>query len=77
MGQLNLILPELFLISSIMILLMIGVFSKNSFNLVFKLSVLTLFITFILLFNEAGQATAKLFNNSFIVDYLSFFIFLI
>ncbi len=73
MEQLNLIFPELFLISSIMVLLMIGVFSKDSFNLIFKLSVLTLFITFILLFNHPTHTSAKLFNNSFIVDYLSLF----
>ena len=32
MDQLNLIIPELFLSVSIMILLMIGVFYKNSFK---------------------------------------------
>ena len=48
MDQLNLILPELFLTTSIMILLMIGVFFKNSFNLIFKLSTITLLVTFVL-----------------------------
>ena len=45
MDQLNFIIPELFLTASIMILLMIGVFYKNSFNLIFKLSVIILLAT--------------------------------
>ena len=62
-SQLNMILPELFLTSSIMILLMFGVFYKNSFNLVFKLSIATLIVTFILLFNQAANISAYLFNR--------------
>ena len=73
MDQLNLILPELFLITSIMILLMIGVFVKNSFNLIFKLSTIILLVTFILLFNHSIDTSDKIFNNSFTVDYLSLF----
>jgi len=73
MEQLNLIIPELFLITSIMILLMIGVFYKNSFNLIFKLSTIILLATFILLFNHSVDASAKLFNNSYTIDYLSLF----
>ena len=49
MEQLNLIIPELFLTTSIMILLMIGVFYKNSFNLIFQLSIIILLVTFILI----------------------------
>ena len=73
MDQLNLILPELFLITSIMILLMIGVFFKNSFNLIFKLSTIILLVTFVLLFNHSIDTSDKIFNNSFTVDYLSLF----
>ena len=73
MNQLNLIFPELFLISSTMILLMIGVFSKNSFNLIFKLSTVTLLIALVILFNHPVDTSVKLFNNSFIVDYLALF----
>ena len=73
MDQLNLILPELFLTTSIMILLMIGVFFKNSFNLIFKLSTIILLVTFILLFNHSIDTSDKIFNNSFTVDYLSLF----
>ena len=73
MDQLNLIIPELFLTTSIMILLMIGVFYKNSFNLIFKLSTIVLLATFILLFNHSVDTSAKLFNNSYTIDYLSLF----
>jgi len=73
MDQLNLIIPELFLTISIMILLMIGVFYKNSFNLIFKLSTIVLLVTFILLFNHSVDTSAKLFNNSYTIDYLSLF----
>jgi len=73
MEQLNLIIPELFLTTSIMILLMIGVFYKNSFNLIFKLSTIILLATFILLFNHSVDTSAKLFNNSYTIDYLSLF----
>jgi len=73
MDQLNLIIPELFLTTSIMILLMIGVFYKNSFNLIFKLSMIILLATFILLFNHSVDTSAKLFNNSYTIDYLSLF----
>ena len=73
MEQLNLIIPELFLTTSIMILLMIGVFYKNSFNLIFKLSMIVLLATFILLFNHSVDTSAKLFNNSYTIDYLSLF----
>jgi len=73
MDQLNLIIPELFLTTSIMILLMLGVFYKNSFNLIFKLSTIILLATFILLFNHSVDTSAKLFNNSYTIDYLSLF----
>ena len=73
MDQLNLIIPELFLITSIMILLMIGVFYKNSFNLIYKLSVITLLAAFILLFNHSMDISIKLFNNSYTIDYFSLF----
>ena len=73
MDQLNLIIPELFLSVSIMILLMIGAFYKNSFNLIFKLSMTVLLATFILLFNHPVDTSAKLFDNSYTIDYLSLF----
>ncbi len=73
MSHLNLIIPELFLITSIMILLMIGAFYKNSFNLIFKLSTFILLFTFVLVFTHKIDITAYLFNNSYTIDYLSLF----
>ena len=73
MEKLNLVIPELFLISSILILLMIGAFYKNSFNLIFKLSIVILLATFILLFNHSIDTSSKLFGNSYMIDYLSLF----
>ena len=73
MEQLILIIPELFLITFIMILLMIGVFYKNSFNLIFKLSTIILLVTFLLLFIHSVDTSAKLFNNSYTIDFLSLF----
>ena len=43
--NLNILLPELFLTISIFTILMIGVFVKNSFNLVFYLSSIIILLT--------------------------------
>ncbi len=69
MDQLNFIIPELLLTASLMILLMIGVFYKNSFNLIYKLSVIILLATFILLFNHSIDTSIKLLYNSYTINY--------
>ncbi len=73
MNQLNFIIPELFLIISIMILLMVGVFYKKSFNLIFKLSSVSLLTAIVLLFNHSVDTSILIFNDSYIIDYLSLF----
>ena len=60
--DLNLILPEIFLSLSIMSLLMIGVFKKNSSNLIFNLSILTLFILAALILNLSSVNKILIFN---------------
>jgi NADH-quinone oxidoreductase subunit N len=65
------ILPELFLSFSIMFLLMLGVFVKRSFNLVYLLSILTLVFGIFLILNQPNEI--KIFNESFIIDKLSIF----
>ena len=55
MDQLNLIIPELFLTTSIMILLMLGVFYKNSFNLIFKLSTIVLLAHIYIIIQSFGR----------------------
>ena len=73
MDYINLIIPEIFLAISIMSLLMIGVFYKNSFNFVYKLTIIVLFFTIILLFNHSTDTSSKIFNGSYTIDYLSLF----
>ncbi len=71
---LELILPEIFLSLSIMFLLILGVFKKNSSNLIQSLSLIILIITAVITFNETiGIKKILLFNNSIIIDYLSSF----
>ncbi len=73
MNYINFIVPELFLAISIMILLIVGVFYKNSFNLIYKISSIVLLGTFILLFTLKIDDSFHLFNNSYIIDYFSSF----
>ena len=52
MENLNLVLPEIFISLSIMFLLILGVFIKNSSKLIFNASILILLITAVITFNE-------------------------
>ena len=71
MDQINYIFPELFLSISIMALLMLGAFHKNSANLVYQSSLIVFLITFILFFNFPMEKSINLFNNSYKIDYFS------
>ncbi len=74
MDNLNLILPEIFISLSIMFLLMLGVFKKNSAELVFNISLIVLFFTAVIVFNESLAVNEiTLFNQSVIFDYLASF----
>jgi len=74
MSNLELVFPEIFLSLSIMFLLILGVFKKNSSGLVQNLSLIVLLITSVIIFNETiGIQETLLFNNSVIIDYLSSF----
>ena len=64
------ILPELFLSSAIMMLLIIGVFVKKSFKLVNFLTILVLFFSAVLVINQPEEIV-KIFNESYIIDRLS------
>jgi len=64
------IFPELFLSFSIMIILMIGVFVKKSFKLVYLLTISTLIFTTALVLNQKDD-TIKIFNDSYIIDSFS------
>ena len=73
MINLNFIYSEIFLCLSIMILLIIGVFKKNSSNLIYNLSIISLLICLALIFNFPINENIELFNNSYKIDYLTSF----
>ena len=65
MSNLELIFPEIFLSLSIMFLLILGVFKKDSSKLIQNVSLIILLITAVITFNETlGIEEATLFNRS-------------
>jgi NADH-quinone oxidoreductase subunit N len=74
MINLSFIIPEIFISLSVMFLLILGVFKKNSFELIHNLSIIVLLITGIIVFNETLDIEKIfLFNGSVVIDYLSSF----
>ena len=74
MISLSFIIPEIFISLSVMFLLILGVFKKNSFELIHNLSIIVLLITGIIVFNETLDIEKiLLFNGSVVIDYLSSF----
>ena len=73
MTNLNLIFPEIFISLAIMFLLIVGVFKKNSSNLIYNLTVISLLIALALTFNYPIETELNLFNESYKIDYLSTF----
>jgi NADH-quinone oxidoreductase subunit N len=74
MINLSFIIPEIFISLSVMFLLILGVFKKNSFELVHNLSIIVLLITGVIVFNETLDIEKiLLFNGSVVIDYLSSF----
>ena len=71
-NNLNILLPEIFLTLSIFSILMIGVFVKNSFNLIFNLSSLIILLTIAIILNSSNNPE-KIFLESFIRDAFSNF----
>ena len=72
MENLNLVLPEIFISLSIMFLLVLGVFKKDSSKLIFNISLLVLLITASITLNETSNIyRTTLFNNSVVIDYMS------
>ena len=68
--NLNIMLPEIFLSLSIFTILMIGVFVKNSFNIVFNLSSLIIIFTVAIILNNSNNEV-KIFLDSFTRDAFS------
>ena len=73
MTNLNFILPEIFISLSIMFLLLLGVFKKNSSDIVHNLAVGSLLITGVLIYNNSSNQYISLFNGGYVVDQLSSF----
>ena len=72
MENLELVLPEIFISLSVMFLLILGVFKKNSFKLIQNISLIVLLVTAVIIFNETlGIDETILFNGSVVIDYLS------
>ncbi len=76
-NNLNILLPEVFLTLSIFTILMIGVFIKKSFNLIFNLTSLIILLTIAIILNGSNDVE-KIFLESFTRDaYSNFFKILI
>ena len=71
-SNLNIMLPEIFLTFSIFAILMLGVFLKKSFNLIFNLSSIILILSIAIILNSSSD-TEKIFLNSFVKDNFSNF----
>jgi NADH-quinone oxidoreductase subunit N len=71
-NNLSVLLPEIFLTLSIFSILMIGVFIKDSFNLIFNLTSLILILTIAIIFNSPNNLE-KIFLDSFMRDSFSNF----
>jgi len=66
-NNLDILLPEIFLSLSIFTILMLGVFIKKSFNIIFNLTSLILILTIAIILNNPNNEE-KIFLNSFMRD---------
>ena len=66
----NFLIPEIILSASILSLIILGVFIKNSFEIIYRSSIFLL-ILIILLILTGDNETTKIFNNSFVIDKFS------
>ena len=73
MINLNLILPEIFISLTLMFLLIVGVYKKNSSNLIYNLTILSLFFLLALILNLSHIEEAFIFDQSYKIDNLSTF----
>ena len=70
--SLKFLIPEIFLSLSTFTLLMVGVFLKKSFEIVYRLSILVIFLLFLILLTGDKENT-KVFNESFLIDEFSLY----
>ncbi len=69
-NNLNIMLPEIFLSLSIFSILMIGVFVKKSFNIIFNLTSLIIILSIVIIFSNSNDEE-KIFMESFTRDAFS------
>ncbi len=72
MIALKFLIPEIFLSLSTFTLLMLGVFLKKSFEIVYRLSILVIFLLLLILLTGDKENT-KVFNESFLIDEFSLY----
>ena len=66
------LIPEIFLSLSIFTFIILGVFKKNSFDLIYRATIIILPIVIFLIFNNNFE-NIEIFNNSFALDEFSSF----
>ena len=69
-NNLNIMFPEIFLSLSIFLILLIGVYIKNSFNLIFNVSSLVIIVTIAIILTSPNTEE-KIFLDSFTRDAFS------
>ena len=72
MQTIQYILPEIFLSISIFVMIIVGVFIKDSYKIVNNSIILLLLFTILLIFKQQNEFI-KIFNQSYIIDHLSTF----
>ena len=66
------LIPEIFLSLSVFVFIIFGVFKKNSFDLIYKATIIIIPIIIFLILNNNFE-NIKIFNNSFVLDEFSSF----
>ncbi len=66
------LIPEIFLSISIFSLLMIGVFIKNSFEIIYRLSIFVILLTLLIILSGDNESV-KIFKESFVIDKFSLY----
>ena len=72
MNAVYFLIPEIFLSLSIFTFIIFGVFKKNSFDLIYRATIIILPIVIFLILNNNFE-NVKIFNNSFALDEFSSF----
>ena len=66
------IIPEIFLSVSIFSLLMFGVFVKNSFEIIYRLTIFVIFLLLMIILS-GDHESVKIFNENFVIDKFSLY----